>query len=70
MTTTNAIVMTDDFIARLDRQYGHSPFYLIGQIEAIASDKGFGTPTQRLVRINRAIVAWEKAHQEHEQTCS
>lgn len=66
MTTTPTIA---EVVARMDEQYGHSPHYLIGQIEAFATDNRFGTPRQRLARITRAINAWE-ARQEQEHTCS
>lgn len=61
MTTTPA-----DLVKKLDRGYGHSPYYLIGQIEFYASTDLCGkdyTPTQRLAYIARAIEAWEKTRE-------
>ncbi|MQA78738.1 MAG: hypothetical protein GEV10_09725 [Streptosporangiales bacterium] len=60
MTTTTSPA---DLVKKLDRTYGHSPYYLIGQIEFYARKDLCGknyTPTQRLAHIARAIEAWEK----------
>lgn len=55
-----------ELITELDRQYGASPYYVIGQVEALACGRGFGTPRQRLARIKQVLAVWDKTHQEHD----
>ena len=70
MTTEPATpsATTQAVLDQLDARYGHSPYYVLGKIEAEARDDISGTlatPKRRLARIVELIDAWERADQQH-----